>query len=143
MLWWIPLRKSRRSSSKMPKENHESVDDIYREEILELYKSPSNFGQLKNLTHKHTSYNSICGDEITVEMIIKGEKVDDIKFSGSGCVISMVAASLLTDKIKSMPISQIKTIKAEEVLSLLKTKLSPSRMKCALLSFEAVKGALR
>ncbi|MGA2130056.1 MAG: iron-sulfur cluster assembly scaffold protein [Candidatus Pacearchaeota archaeon] len=122
---------------------HENVDDMYREEILELYKSPSNFGELKNPSHKHTSHNSICGDEITVEMNVKAGKIDDIKFSGSGCVVSMVSSSLLTDKIKGMPISQVKNMKGEEALDLLKTKLTPSRMKCALLSFEAVKGALK
>ncbi len=122
---------------------HEAVDDMYREEILELYKSPSNFGELKNPSHKHTSYNSICGDEITVQIIVKGGKIDDIKFGGSGCVISMVTASLLTDKIKGANVSDVKKMKGEDVLSLLKSKLTPSRIKCALLSFEAVKEALK
>ena len=122
---------------------HEAVDDMYREEILELYKSPSNFGSLRNPSHSHTSHNSVCGDEITVQMIVKGGIVKDIKFSGSGCVVSMVTSSLLTDKIKGMAVDSVKKLKGEDVLKLLKTKLTPLRMKCALLSFEAVKEALK
>ncbi len=122
---------------------HEIPEDMYKEHILELYKSPSNFGTLKTPTHRHTSYNSVCGDEITVNLFIKNEVVKDIKFSGSGCVISMVSASILTDKIKGMKISDIKNMKAGDVLELLKIKLSPARVKCALLAFEAVREALK
>ncbi|MDP3991899.1 MAG: iron-sulfur cluster assembly scaffold protein [Nanoarchaeota archaeon] len=117
--------------------------DMYREHILELYKSPSNFGILKKPTHEKTSYNSVCGDEVTVQLLVKDDIIKDIKFSGSGCVISMVASSLLTDKIKGMKVSDVKNMKAEEVLNLLDMKLNLARVKCALLSFEAVKGALR
>lgn len=124
-------------------EKHNSLtDDMYREHILELYKNPSNFGTLKNPSHEKTAYNSVCGDEISVQMLVKGDLVKDIKFSGSGCVISMVASSLLTNKIKSMKVSGVKKIRPEEALELLKIKLNPARIKCALLAFEAVKGAL-
>ena len=117
--------------------------DMYKEHILELYKSPSNFGILKNKTHEKTSYNSLCGDEVTVQLLVKNNIVKDIKFSGSGCVISMVASSMLTNKIKGMSVSEVKNMKAEQVLNLLNMKLNLARVKCALLSFEAVKGALK
>ena len=128
----------------MEREKHESLaEDMYKEHILELYKSPSNFGALKKPTHEKTAYNSVCGDEITVQMIVKDSKVKDIKFSGSGCVISMVAASMLTENIKGMKTSDIRSMKAEDFLEVLKMKLNPARIKCALLAFEAVKGALK
>ena len=123
--------------------SHEIPDDMYREEILELYKSPSNFGTLKNKSHEHTSHNSVCGDEITVQILVKNNIIKDIKFSGSGCVISVVASSLLTNKIKGMKVSDVKKISGEQVLGMLKTKLNPARIKCALLALEAVKGALK
>jgi len=122
---------------------HEIPDDMYKEQILELYKSPSNFGVLSAPTHEKTAYNSVCGDEITVQLKVKDGIVKDIKFSGSGCVIAMVASSLLTDRIKGNKISEIKKLKAEDVLDILKMKLNPARIKCALLSLEAVRGALR
>jgi nitrogen fixation NifU-like protein len=121
----------------------EIPSDMYKEHLLELYKSPSNFGILKNPSHKHTSYNSVCGDEVTVNLLVKDGIIKDIKFSGSGCVISLVATSLLTNKIKSMKVSGVKKIRPEEVLELLKVKLNLARVRCALLGFEAVKGALK
>lgn len=117
--------------------------DMYKEHILELYKSPSNFGTLKNPSHKKTAYNSVCGDEITVNLFVKNDIVKEVKFSGSGCVISIVSASLLTNKIKGMKISDVKKIKVEGVIESLKIKLNLARVKCALLGLEAVKGAVK
>ena len=116
---------------------------MYKEHILELYKSPSNFGSLKNRTHEKTSYNSLCGDEITVNLLVKNNIIKDVKFSGSGCVISIVSSSMLTNKIKGMTIPEVKKIKADDVLKMLNIKLNLARVKCALLGFEAVKGALK
>lgn len=118
-------------------------EKMYREHILELYKHPSNFGELKNQTHEHTEYNSFCGDEITVQLIIKNGKLNDTKFKGSGCVISMVSSSLLTDKIKNMKVKDVKKLCKKDVLKLLKIQVSPLRLKCALLPLDAIKGALK
>ncbi len=123
--------------------SHEIPADMYREEILELYKSPSNFGELKDKSHEHTAHNTVCGDEITVQLLVKDGVIKDVKFSGSGCVISIVASSLLTNKIKGMKVSEVKKMTGEQVLGMLKTKLNPARIKCALLALEAVKGALK
>ena len=117
--------------------------DMYKEHILELYKSPSNFGILAAPSLQATEYNSVCGDEITVQLIVKKGKLHDIKFQGSGCVISIVSASMLTDKIKNVSIKDIKKLTGKDVLKMLKIKLNSARIKCALLSLEAVKKALR
>jgi len=122
--------------------NHNNFSSMYREHILDLYKNPSNFGQLKNPTNEHTEYNALCGDEITVHLNIQNGKVKDIKFSGSGCVISMVSASLFTDKIKGMKIDNVKKLSKEDILELLKIKINPARLKCALLPLNAVRGAI-
>ena len=116
---------------------------MYREHILDLYRHPSNFGILKNATHKKTEYNSLCGDEITVQLLVKHGKIEDVKFNGSGCVISMVSASLLTEKIKNMSTEEIKKLNKDDVLNLLKIKINPARIKCVLLPLEATKRALR
>ena len=117
--------------------------NIYKEHIIELYKSPSNLGNLKDATHEKTAHNTVCGDEITVQLLVKDGVVQDVKFSGSGCVIAIVASSMLTDKIKDMKVKDVLSMKPEEVLSMLKAKLSPARMKCALLALDAAKGALK
>ena len=116
---------------------------MYREHILDLYKHPSNFGILENTTHEYTEYNSLCGDEITVQLLVKNGKVKDVKFNGSGCVICMVSASLLTDKIKDMSMEEIKKLDRKDLLKLLKIPINPARIKCVLLPLEATKGALK
>jgi nitrogen fixation protein NifU and related proteins len=117
--------------------------DIYREYILDLYKHPHNFGNLENPTHKHEEYNQMCGDKVNVSLNVKEGKIKDIKFDGEGCAISMAAASLITDKIKNMSIEQIKELDNKFVLDLMRIPISTSRMKCALLSLEAIKKALK
>jgi len=123
--------------------NHTEIpSDMYKEHIMELYKSPSNFGLIENPTHEATEHNSICGDEITVQIITKDKKVEDVKFSGSGCAMSMVSSSLLTDKIKGMEIEEIKKLNQKDILNLLNVKVTPARIKCILLPLEAAKKAL-
>ena len=116
---------------------------MYREHILELYKSPSNFGILENATSEATEYNSICGDEITVQLLIKNKKISNVKFSGSRCVISLVSSSLLTDKLKGMRIKDAMNLEKKDILGLLKVPIISSRIKCALLPIQAMKKALK
>lgn len=123
--------------------NHNNFSSMYREHILELYKHPSNFGELPNPTNEHTEYNALCGDEITVQLNIQNGKIKDVKFNGSGCVISMVSASLFTDKIKEMKIEDVKKLGKEDILNLLKIKINPARLKCVLLPLDAVRGAFK
>ncbi|MCX6749319.1 MAG: iron-sulfur cluster assembly scaffold protein [Candidatus Pacearchaeota archaeon] len=118
-------------------------ETLYSKHILELYKNPSNFGMLKNPTHSRTEYNSICGDEITVQLEVKNGIAKDVKFSGSGCVLSLVSASLLTSKIKGMKTEAIKKMNKDDIKELFKTKINNSRIKCVLLPLEAVKKALK
>ena len=122
---------------------HGIPSSMYREHILELYKSPSNFGILENATSEATEYNSICGDEITVQLIIKNNRISDIKFYGSGCVISLVSSSLLTNKLKGMKIKDIMKLEKKDILKLLKIPIISSRIKCALLPIQATKKALK
>ena len=116
---------------------------IYSKHILELYKNSSNFGNLKDANYSATESNSVCGDEITIQLLVKKGIVKQAKFSGSGCVLSIVASSLFTSKIKGMKIQDIKRIKKEDVLKLLRIKIGTSRRKCVFLPIEAVQKALK
>ncbi|MBW6442761.1 iron-sulfur cluster assembly scaffold protein [Patescibacteria group bacterium] len=116
--------------------------EMYKEHIIELYKSPRNLGCLENSTHKATEHNSLCGDEITINLIVDKGKVKEAKFSGSGCIISMVSSSLLTEKIKNMELEEIKKMGKKDMLDLLKIDITPARIKCALLPLETTKKAL-
>ena len=116
--------------------------EIYKEHILDLYKNPHNKGNLKNPTHEASKKNSLCGDEIKIQLIIKKNRVSNVKFNGQGCAISQASASLLTDKIKELSVEQIKKLNKEDLLDMLKIPISYTRIKCTLLPLEAVKGAL-
>ena len=116
--------------------------EIYKEHILDLYKNPHNKGNLKNPTYELSKNNPICGDEIKIQILAKNNKIADIKFCGQGCVISQASASLLTDKIKNLSINKIKKLNKEHILEMLKIPISYTRIKCALLPLEAVRGAL-
>ena len=113
--------------------------DIYREMILDHYKHPHNFGHLKNPSASYTLFNSACGDKITMEVTIDGKgKVTDVRFSGEGCAISQAAASMLTDMIKGKTKEDIMKLTAADILVLLKTELTASRTKCAVLPLEVL-----
>jgi len=116
--------------------------DMYTEMILDLYKNPRNKGALKNPTHESKKINPLCGDELCLQLIIDDQKIKEVKFQGQGCAISQAAASLLTDKIKNISVDEAKHLNKETVLELLHIPISPARLKCALLSLDALQGAL-
>ena len=116
--------------------------EMYREHILENYRNPENFGELKNPTTTYKQFNPICGDEIQIQLLIKNNKVVDVKFKGQGCAISIASTSLLTKKIKGSTIKEIKSLQNEDLLDLLKIKINPARLNCALMSLDALKKAI-
>ena len=118
------------------------MNNLYSQQIIELYKNPNNFGELENATHEYHEFNPLCGDEIIVQLIIENNKVKDIKFQGHGCAISIASASLLTDKIKNTNIKEIKKLNFEDIKKLLGIDITYQRIKCATLALEAVKRAI-
>lgn len=107
--------------------------DIYREEILDHFKNPRNYGEIKRATHKATDRNASCGDRLEMSMIIEKDLIKAVKFQGEGCAVSLAAASMLTEKIKGMSIKKIEKMTEAEVVKMLRINISPARMKCATL----------
>lgn len=116
--------------------------EMYREHILDLYKNPHNFKILENATHKFHDLNPLCGDQITLYLVIKNNKIENAAFTGSGCAISVASASMLTDAVKNKTIEEIKKLSKEEILKMLNIPISPVRLKCALLCLDTLKIAL-
>ncbi|MBS3142820.1 SUF system NifU family Fe-S cluster assembly protein [Candidatus Woesearchaeota archaeon] len=112
--------------------------EMYREHILDLYKHPHNFGTLKAATNTHREFNPLCGDDVTMDVIVEDGKIRDIKFHGKGCAISMAAASLVTDAVKGKPIAEVKRMSKEDLLNLLHIPVGPVRLKCALLALDTL-----
>ena len=74
--------------------------DLYQEVILDHGKRPRNFGPLPAANRHADGYNPLCGDKVTVTLVIEDGRVTDVKFTGVGCAISMASASLMTEAIK-------------------------------------------
>ena len=83
-------------------------DNLYREEILEHYQNPQNFGKLSRYDISSKQTNPFCGDEIEMFVKIDKSRITDVAFIGKGCAISQASASMLTDLIKGRKIEEIK-----------------------------------
>lgn len=87
--------------------------------------------------------NPLCGDSLKIDIKITEGKITDICFVGDGCLISQAAASLLLDKVKKVKkIDKIKEFDRDTIVNLLGFHPTPSRIKCAVLSLEALQKAL-
>jgi nitrogen fixation protein NifU and related proteins len=119
------------------------MDDLYRDEILEHYRQPHNFGTLEHPDAVHEGHNPLCGDRITMMLAISEDgTVRDVAFSGRGCAISQASASLLTDEIRGRRLSDVEALTNQDILDLLGIEISPARLKCALLSLDTLQRAL-
>jgi len=117
-------------------------EQLYREVILEHYRSPHNLGKMEKPDAEAISANPFCGDRVTVYIRIKGGKIEDIKFDGAGCAISIASASMVTDKLRGMKVEQALSLGEKEMVKMLGIDPGAARIKCAMLSLETVKKAL-
>ena len=108
-------------------------EEIYRENIIDHFKNPRNYGEIVEAEIKHSELNSICGDMIRLFVKLKEGKVEDVKFKGNGCAISMAATSMMTEVLKKKTLDEIKNLKNEDIFEMLGIKLGVVRMKCGLL----------
>ncbi len=113
-------------------------DEIYKENILDHFKNPHNFGTLENFTFRNKRLNPVCGDQIELFLLLKDDKVKNSKFIGEGCAISVASASMLTDKIKGMNLDELRNLKEQEILDMIGIRLGPVRIKCGLLCLKTL-----
>lgn len=116
---------------------------LYQEIILDHYKNPRNFGEISHPTNKAESFNPLCGDKITMQLIIDKKKIKDIKFSGVGCAISTASASMITEHVMGKTAEEAKQLTSQDIQDMLQIEVGPVRMKCALLPLEVLKKAIR
>ena len=120
----------------------DAIEELYREELMDHYNNPRNFGRLNNANVRYRDYNPVCGDKVEMQLKIDSGNIREARFTGKGCAISQAAASMLTEEIKGKSLEQLEQMKNEDVLQLLKINPGPVRIKCALLALKALQKGL-
>lgn len=116
--------------------------NLYSDHILDHYHHPRFQGSLDACTHESEVKNPTCGDRLVCELFLRENVVEKVAWSGEGCAISQASASLLMESVCGKTNEELLSLKKEDVLSLLGIPLSPGRLKCGILSLEALHQAL-
>jgi nitrogen fixation protein NifU and related proteins len=139
------------------------LQELYQSIILDHNRRPKNYGALEGASHRAAGRNPDCGDEVTVELLVSGDRIDDVRFTSAGCAVSRAAASIMTQSIKGKSRAEV-----EELFStfhgLVTGKLKPTetearalgelaafsgvarfpiRVKCASMPWHTLQAALR
>lgn len=117
-------------------------DTLYKEEILEHYRFPLHFGKPAMYDASSRQLNPFCGDEVEIFIACSGENISNISFIGKGCVISIAAASILTDYVKGKTKKELTKFSEKDMLALLGIEVSETRKKCAFLPLSVLKDLL-
>ena len=134
--------------------NFSNLEQLYRSVIMDHYKHPRNKGELEDGTITIDMNNPTCGDEIRLMLDVKDNIVDDVRFEGHGCSISMASASMMTEAVKGqtvdcalemgnefskMMLGEDYTITDDmgDIEALSGVSQFPARIKCATLSWKA------
>ena len=119
------------------------MDDLYRELIIDRYKTPHFRGSLEPHDISFEDDNPLCGDHIRIDLRIDGsERVSEVAFDGHGCAISQATADLLAESILGKTLDEVKLIGKQDILDMLGIELGPVRLKCALLSLKVLKAGV-
>lgn len=110
--------------------------------MLEHAKDPRNFGRIENPTLESDDANPSCGDSIKMYFVITDNLVTNVKFEGTGCAVSQASASILTEHIIGKKVNELREFSEDSFFKLLGFELSPSRRKCALVSYNTLQKAL-
>lgn len=111
----------------------------YHAILMDHYQHPRNRGRLESPTFESGEHNPSCGDSVIIFGRVSDNRVIALAFEGKGCVISQAAASLLTEAAINKTTEEIIALDAAWMMELIGIELGPIRMKCALLSLEALK----
>lgn len=112
------------------------------EYILDHFKNPRNYGTIEDADCSYEEGIPSCGDVIRLDLRIRDNKLDDIKFSGTGCAISQASVSILTENVTGMEVNEVISFTDQDMLEALGGQVSPIRFKCALLGLTVLKKAL-
>jgi nitrogen fixation protein NifU and related proteins len=135
------------------------LDDLYKEVILDHYKSPRNKRELPDATASLQKNNPLCGDEITIHARLENGKVAEVTFEGQGCSISQASASMLTETVAGKTVGDAAGLTREfrgmmegsvdpdeeafgDLIALKGVVKYPVRIKCAVLAWDVLQDVL-
>lgn len=119
------------------------MDDLYKEELMEIYKHPSHKGKIADATVSVHKQNTLCGDDLTLFLDVQESVIKDAKFEGNACAVSVIAADKLLEDIVDKNIEEVKKIDKKYLLGLIGMNLTTSRIKCATLILIALQDAIK
>lgn len=122
-------------------------DALYREEVLDHYRSSPHRGRLEPADATGEADSPLCGDRVRVWLVLArtadgAGRVERVGFEGDGCALSQASASMLAERLEGMTLDAARAFTADDMLALLGVWLTPARVRCALLGWRAVQGAL-
>ena len=136
----------------------DDLNDLYQQVILDHCKQPRNFHELPQATCSAQGHNPLCGDQLKLFLAMEGDTIKDASFVGSGCCISKASASLLTEYAKGKTKADVEKMFTQVYAMVMTGKFAgdvgklavfagvhkyPARVKCAILAWHAVMGALK
>lgn len=83
------------------------LDELYRDIILDHYRNPRHRGRLPAPTVSREGFNPLCGDEVTIDLMVKGGRVVDVAYRGSGCSISQASASMMAEAVLGKELDEV------------------------------------
>jgi nitrogen fixation NifU-like protein len=84
-----------------------SLNELYREVILDHYRSPRNRGSIVGAPHHGEGQNPLCGDEVAVDVVVTDGVISDVAVAGQGCSISQASASMMSEAIKGKTLAEV------------------------------------
>ena len=110
--------------------------DMYRQQILDHYKNPRNYGEIEDPTFSHVGENPMCGDTIQMDVVLDDdeETIEHVAFQGDGCAISQASASMLSEQLQGISIEELREMDRDDIIDMLGVDISPMRIKCAVLA---------
>lgn len=116
--------------------------DIYRQDMIDHYQNPRNYGEIVDADAIIELENTNCGDKIKLFVKLKDDKINQVNFVGEGCAVAIATASKLTEYAKGKSVEHIMNLTTEDLMDIIKVELTISRIKCANLSLETLKKSL-
>lgn len=135
------------------------LDELYREVILDHYRNPRHRGSLPAPTVSREGYNPLCGDEITLELAVDGDLIENVAVRGGGCSISQASASMMAEAIVGKRLQDVEALFEDftaimkgsdevdpeslgDLEALVGVRKFPVRVKCATLAWHTLHEAL-